>query len=321
MKIVVLDTLTFHFDSNQPWSFLEAFGDVELYETTPSDEAVIAERCAGAEIVLTNKVPLSRAVLSQLPDLRLVSVLATGYNIVDVAAAAALGVTVSNVPDYGSGCVAQHTLALMLELCNNVGLHHASVQAGDWTRSPVYSYWRKPVVELDGATVGFIGYGEIGARVGELVHALGAKVMAHSPSRRRQPAWQPFAWAEVEEIFAQADVVSLHCPQTPANTGFINAALLATMKPGAFLVNTARGGLIDENALAEALRNGQPGGAALDVVGTEPMREDCPLLGVPNCLLTPHVAWSGLPSRQRLLKITEANVREFLAGEPQHVVS
>jgi glycerate dehydrogenase len=188
-------------------------------------------------------------------------------------------------------------------------------------RSPRFSYWKKPLHELAGRTVGLIGFGAIGARVGAVVHALGANVLAHSRRRQGAPEWQPFAWAEVEEIFERADVVSLHCPQTPENTRFVNAALLARMKPGALLVNTARGGLVDEAALAAALRAGRPGAAALDVVSHEPMRADCPLLGLPNCLITPHVAWASEEARRRLLDLVLANVKAYLAGTPQNVVN
>ncbi len=321
MKTVVLDAGTFHFDSPEPWAFLQTLGEVELHTLTPYADEEIVNLCRGAEFVLTNKVPLSQAVLEQLPELKCISVLATGYNIIDLDAAREAGVTVCNVPGYSTACVVQHTLALMLELCNHVGSLSQTVHAGDWVRSPLFSYWPKPLIELQGLTVGIIGYGEIGGQVGDVVHALGAEVLGYRRSRRDGPSWDGFAWAEVEEICERADIISLHCPQTPDNAKFINADFLRRMKPTAMLVNTARGGLIDEAALADALRRGEIAGAALDVVTHEPMREDCPLLGVENCLITPHVAWSGLPSRMRLLDTTEANLRAYLAGKPQNVVS
>jgi glycerate dehydrogenase len=200
-------------------------------------------------------------------------------------------------------------------------LHNAAVQAGEWVRSPQFAFWKTPIRELAGDTVGIIGFGSIGAQVGELAHGLGAKVLAHSRSRKGTPAWGPFAWAEVEEIFEKADVVSLHCPQTAENTRFVNAALLARMKPTALLVNTARGGLIDEPALTAALRAGRPAAAALDVVTHEPMRADCPLLGAPNCFITPHVAWASEKARRRLMAATVENLRAFAAGQPQNVVN
>jgi glycerate dehydrogenase len=320
MKIVVLDAATLDFPDAM-WDGLRALGEVTLHPLTPADGALIRERCAGADTVLTNKVPLDAATLAALPALRLVAVMATGYNIVDAKAARARGVTVCNVPTYSTAAVVQHTLALMLEWTNQVALHNMAVQAGEWVRSPKFAFWKTPLRELAGDTVGIIGYGTIGARVAEAAHALGAKVLANSRSRRGAPAWQPFAWATVEEIFEQADVVTLHCPQTAENAKFVNAALLARMKPTALLVNTARGGLVDEGALAAALRAGRPGGAALDVVSEEPMPADCPLLGAPNCLITPHIAWASEKARRRLLETVAENVRAFAAGKPQNVVN
>jgi glycerate dehydrogenase len=320
MKIAVLDAATLDFPA-AAWAALGALGDLTLHALTPNDRAAILKHCAGAQVILTNKVPLDAATLAALPDLRLISVLATGFNIIDARAARAQGVAVCNAPGYSTTAVAQHTLALMLEWSNQVALHQQSVQAGDWIRSPRFSYWKTPLRELAGRTVGLIGYGEIGSRVGDIVHALGANVLAHSRRRQRTPAWQPFAWAEIGEIFERADIVSLHCPQTPENTRFVNAALLARMKPDALLVNTSRGALVDEAALAAALRAGRPGAAAVDVVTQEPMRADCPLLGLPNCVITPHLAWASEEARRRLLEISAANVRAFLAGFPQNVVN
>ncbi|WP_269537447.1 D-2-hydroxyacid dehydrogenase [Cerasicoccus fimbriatus] len=323
MKIVILDAGTFFFEDEQPWGPLREFGELVIREHTSHDDAnLIVERCAGADIVLTNKVPMSADTLKRLPDLKLVGVLATGYNIVDVAAAKELGVTVCNAPSYSTQSVAQHTLALMLELTNHVGLHSESVHAGDWVASEEFCYWKKPLFELKGATVGFIGWGEIGSAVGELVHALGANVIAYTRSRRGGPDWDyGFAWEDLDEVFAQSDLISLHCPQTAENTGLVNRERLALMKDTAYLVNTARGGLIDEAALLEALQNGVIAGAALDVVSKEPMAADNPLKGAPNCIITPHVAWSSFPARSKLLEITFGNIRAFREGEPRNVVS
>ncbi len=321
MKIVVLDADTFLYPDEAPWAPLKEFGEFVLHGVTDQkDEALIAERCAGAEVVLTNKVPLSGATLAKLPDLKLISVLATGYNIVDVTAAKERGVTVCNVPGYSTNFVAQHAVALMLALCNRAAPLDAWVRDGGWTRSQTFTWWDRDLVELDGLTVGIVGLGTIGRRVGEIVTAMGCKVLGGSRSRKNAPDWPGFAWADTEEIFETADIVTLHCPQTPENTGFINAALLKKMKPSAFLINTARGGLINETDLREALENNVIAGAALDVVGTEPMRADCPLLGAPNCIITPHVAWSSGPARQRLLDATVANIRGFLDGKPQNAV-
>jgi glycerate dehydrogenase len=320
MKIAVLDAATLDFPDDA-WAGFRALGGLVLHALTPNDPEIIRQNCAGAQIVLTNKVPLDDATLAALPDLRLVAVLATGFNIIDAPAARARGVVVCNAPGYSTASVAQHTVALILEWSNQVALHDQSVRAGEWVRSPRFSYWKTPLRELAGRTAGLIGFGAIGAQVGSTLHALGVNVLAHSRRRQNPPDWQPFAWAEIGEIFERADIVSLHCPQTPENTRFVNAALLARMRPGALLVNTARGGLVDEAALAAALRAGRPGAAALDVVASEPMRADCPLLGLPHCVITPHLAWASEEARHRLLGIALANARAFLAGAPQNVVN
>jgi len=320
VKIVVLDAATLDLPDGA-WNGLRALGELVLHPLTPHDARMIAERCAGAEIVMTNKVHLDAATLAELPALKLISVLATGHNVIDSKAARAKGVTVCNAPGYSTPAVVQHTVALILKCFNRVTLHNDSVHAGDWVRSPRFAYWKTPLREIAGRTVGIIGWGAIGSRVGEVMHVMGASVLANSRSRRNAPTWKSFAWADIGEIFERADIVSLHCPQTHHNAQFVNAALLARMKPDALFVNTARGGLVDEPALAAALRAGRPGMAALDVVAREPMAHDCPLLGLPNCIITPHLAWASEEARLRLLGITEANVRAFLAGQPQHVVN
>ncbi len=323
MKIVILDAGTFYFDNDEPWTVLGEFGELIIHQhTSHADTESIVERCQGCEVVLTNKVPLSAETLARLPGLRLISVLATGYNVIDGQAARAQGVTVCNAPSYSTQSVAQHTLALMLELTNHVGLLSESVHAGDWTRCEEFCYWKKPLFELAEATVGFVGWGEIGSRVGGLVRALGANVLACTRSRRGAPDWASgFRWSELDEVFAESDLITLHCPLTPENTGLVNAERLASMKSTAFLVNTARGALIDEPALVEALKSGGIAGAALDVVSAEPMKPDNPLIGAPNCLITPHVAWSSWPARERLLEITCANLRAYWDGAPQNVVN
>lgn len=323
MKIVILDAGTFFFDNDAPWAPLHELGEVTLHAKTPhGDAALIRERCAGQDVVLTNKVPLSAETIAALPGLKLISVLATGHNIVDSAAARAHGVPVCNAPSYGTESVAQHTLALMLELTNHVALHSESVHAGDWTRSEDFCYWKKPLFELTGATVGVVGWGEIAQAVGRLVRALGANVLAYTRSRRNAPDWATgFRWGELDELFAESDILTLHCPLTADNKGMVNAARLASMKPTACLINTARGPLVDEPALRAALENGQIAGAALDVVSAEPMKPDNVLIGAPNCLITPHVAWSSHQARMSLLKITFANIRAYQAGSAQNVVN
>jgi glycerate dehydrogenase len=317
-RIVVLDGHTLNPGDN-PWDELAALGDFAVYDRTPPE--LVRPRAAGAEIVLTNKTGLDAAMLADLPALRFVGVLATGYNVVDVAAAAARGIPVSNVPEYGTDGVAQHVFALLLELCHHVGEHDAAVHAGEWTRSPDFCFWRRPQVELAGLTMGIVGFGRIGRRVAEIAHAFGMGVMASARTLRATPDDEGFTWAETRDLFARADVVTLHCPLDATNTRFVDAALLAQMKPSAFLINTARGLLIDEQALAAALDAGTIAGAAVDVVSAEPMRADNPLMRARNCMITPHIAWASLAARRRLMRTSVDNVRAFLAGAPIHVVN
>lgn len=318
MKIVVLDGYTLNPGDN-PWHDLSRLGELQVYDRT--DDRDIVGRAAGAQIVLTNKTPLSATTLEQLPDLRFVGVLATGYNIVDVDAARKRGIPVANVPEYGTASVAQHTFALLLELCHRVGRHDAAVKAGRWTRSPDFCFWDPPPIELVGSTIGIVGFGRIGQRVGALAHAFGMSVVAAVGTRRSTPPYEPFAWLETNELFSTADVVTLHCPLTPDNERFVNRALLARMKPSAFLLNTARGALVDEQALADALNEERIAGAAADVVSVEPIRADNPLLTARNCLITPHMAWGSLAARKRLMAATVENVAAFLRGKPKNVVN
>jgi glycerate dehydrogenase len=318
MNMVILDGYTLNPGDNPPTA-LEKLGKVTVYDRTTA--AQIVERARDAEILLTNKTPLNAATLGELPALKFIAVMATGYNVVDVAAAARRGIPVANVPIYGTRTVAQHAFALILELCNHVGLHDESVRRGEWAACPDWCYWKSPVLELEGRTLGLVGGGRIGQAVGAMGRAFGMNVWM-TPSRSLYAGSGP-EWTVtcVEEIFREADVVSLHCPQTAANAGFVNRALLATMKPAALLINTARGGLIVEEDLAEALRTGVPAGAAIDVVSAEPIRADNPLLRAPRCLITPHIAWSSLPARQRLMAVTVENVRGFLEGKIAHRVN
>jgi len=318
MRIVVLDGHTLN-PGDTPWTPLEALGQVEVHADTGADE--IVPRCRGAEVVVTNKVPLSAETLDALDDLRLIAVTATGYNVVDVAAARRRGVDVCNVPAYATDSVAQFTFALLLELCHQVGRHDGAVRAGQWQACGHFSFHVTPLVELAGRTMGLIGFGRIGRRVGELAHAFGMDVLAADVAPPDPPDYRPFAFAPVEQVFAAADVVSLHCPQRADNVGFVNAALLGRMKKNAFLLNTARGGLVVEQDLADALQAGRLAGAAVDVVSVEPIRPDNPLLSAPHCLLTPHIAWATRAARQRLMDATAANVAAWARGRPRNVVN
>ncbi len=318
MKIVVLDGYTLNPGDN-PWDEVATLGELTVYDRTPAE--LIVERARGAEIVLTNKTPLSAATLEQLPGLRFIAELATGYDNIDVAAAGRHGIPVANVPEYSTPSVAQHTLALLLELCNRVGEHAAAVKEGEWCRSPDFSFWRAGLVELAGLRLGIVGLGRIGGQVGAIAHALGMEVLAYKRTRREAPAGLPVNWLGLPELFAAADVVTLHCPLTPENRGFVDQRLLGTMKRGAFLINTARGALVNEADLATALNEGVIAGAALDVVSREPIAPDNPLLGARNCLITPHLAWASLAARRRLMVTVAGNIRAFITGTPANVVN
>jgi glycerate dehydrogenase len=319
VRIVVLDGHTVNPGDN-PWTPLAELGQLEVHDRSAASETVA--RAADADIVLTNKVLLDANTIALLPKLRGISVLATGVNAVDLPSASQRGIAVCNVPSYSTSSVAQHTIALLLELCHRVGLHDASVHAGEWQRSPDFSYWKTPLLELEGKRLGIVGYGAIGRRVAAAARALGMEICAaqlgHGAPVR---ASEGVERATLDELFRTSDVISLHCPLTPETKELVSRARLALMKPSAFLINTARGGLIDEHALGAALDSGTLGGAALDVLSSEPPRADNPLLSAKNCVITPHVAWTSLPARQRLLEVTVGNVRALLAGAPVNVVN
>lgn len=317
-KIVVLDGYTINPGDN-PWERLEALGDCTIHDRTP--DGLKLERAGDAEIILVSKVKLDAVTIQALPKLKFISMLATGYNNVDVAAAGKLGIPVSNVPAYSTESVAQTTFALLLELATQVGLHDAAVKAGEWIRCPDHSFWKTPLIELDGLTLGIVGYGAIGRAVARIAAAFGMKVIAYAPRIPQDTGTVPVQFVALEELFAAADVVSLNCPQTLDNSGFVNSALISSMKPTAFLLNLARGGLVNEADLAAALRNGLIAGAGLDVVAHEPMLADNPLLNAPNCIFTPHIAWASLAARRRLMDIVTANIKAFLAGSPINLVN
>ncbi len=318
MRIVVLDGHALNPGDN-PWSSLHKLGELTVYERTPPEQ--IVRRTRDAEVAVTNKAPLSAETLAQLPQLRLIAVTATGYNIVDVAAAAKRGIVVANVPEYASDSVAQFVFALLLELCHHVAYHNTEVRAGKWAGCEDFAFWDWPLIELAGRSMGIVGFGRIGRKVGQLAHAFGMEVLAADVVRADPPDYRPFAWTETEELFAAADVVSLHCPQTPRNAGMVGRELLGRMKPSAFLINTARGGLVVEADLADALNAGRIAGAAVDVVSTEPISPRNPLLSAKNCIITPHIAWAALAARRRLMAATADNIAAFQAGRPINVVS
>jgi len=317
MRIVILDGHTANPGDN-PWPQFEAPIELVCYPRTSHE--VLLERAAAADILITNKTVLGKDMLEKLPRLKFIAVMATGYNVVDIAAARKLGVPVSNVPAYGTDTVAQYTMALILELCHHIGEHAASVAQGDWASSPDWTYWKSPQIELRGLTLGIVGFGRIGQRVGELAHAFGMNILYSS--RKPYPELAFLAQhVPLDTLFREADIVTLHCSLTEDNRGFINKALLETMKPSAFLVNTARGQLIKEQDLEDALRDGVLAGAALDVLSNEPPSSDNPLLRAPGCLVTPHMAWASLAARRRIMQTTQENVMAFLSGTPINVVN
>ena len=316
--IVVLDGHTLNPGDN-PWTEIDALGKLTVHDRTP--EGLVVERARGADILLTNKTVLSGQVLASLPRLKYVAVLATGYNVVDTAAARARGIPVSNVPEYGTRSVAQFVFALTLELAHRIGLHDAAVKAGDWTAGPDFCVWKVPLVELGGKTMAVVGFGRIGRAVGEIAHALDMGVIAVDTNPRNPPSYAPFAWCTVEDAFRNGDVVSLNCALTPDNAGMVDHRLLSLMKKSAFLVNAARGGLVVEKDLAEALAAGRLAGAAVDTVSREPIGADNPLLAARNCIITPHVAWATREARARLMRTTAENIRAFLQGKPINVVN
>ena len=318
MMIVVLDGYTLNPGDN-PWSEVASLGDLIVYDRTPADQ--IIERAKDADVVLTNKTPLNADTLARLPRLKLISVLATGYNIVDVDAARARGIVVSNVPEYGTDSVAQHVLAVLLHFCHHCALHDQLVREGAWQRQSDFCFWQRPLIELAGKSIGIVGFGRIGRRVGKLASALGMQVGAYDVQQIVPPVSGQFAWRSLEDLFAESDVITLHCPQTEENTGMVDRRLLSTMKPTAFFINAARGGLVNEQDLADALNRGTIAGAALDVLSSEPPADDNPLLNASNCLITPHIAWATLEARRRMMSITAENVSAFLRGKPGNVVS
>ena len=318
MKIVVLDGHTLNPGDN-PWDAVAALGELTVYDRTPTE--LIVQRALAADIVLTNKTPLFAATLDQLPRLRFIGELATGYNNVDVEAAGRRGIPVANVPEYSTSSVAQHVFALLLALTNHVALHDRAVHDGEWSAAPDFSFWKAPLTELAGKTMGIVGLGRIGGQVARIAHAFGMEVVAYNPRSRQALHGITVHWLELPELFAMADVVSLHAPLTADNAGFVDADLLRGMRRTAILINTARGPLVNEADLAQALNGGTIAGAGLDVVSLEPISPANPLLGARNCIITPHIAWASLAARQRLMATTAENVRAFLAGSPVNVVN
>lgn len=321
MKIVVLDGYTEN-PGDLSWEALASLGDLTVYDRTPRQEQEeIIRRMKGAEIVITNKTPITRQIIDACSNLRYIGLLSTGYNIVDYQYAGEKGIPVTNIPAYGTEAVAQFTIALLLEICHHIGLHSQAVHEGKWENCPDFCFWESPLIELQGKVLGIVGFGRIGRSVARIGEALGMNVLAYSPHRKPEEERETCRYASLDQIFQEADVISLHCPLFPENERMINRETLSRMKDGVILLNTSRGQLIDEQALAEGLNSGKVYAAGLDVLAEEPPKGDNPLLKAKNCIITPHIAWASRAARERLMNIAVSNLKAFLTGQPENVVN
>lgn len=317
MKIVILDSFTTN-PGDLSWDFLNEYGDTEIYDRTPQNK--IIERCIDADVVVTNKTPIGKDIIDRLPKLKFIALLSTGYNIVDYMYLKEKGIPVSNIPSYSTDAVAQLVMSFLLELTMNVGLHSLSVKSGDWVNSTDFCYWKTHLTELAGKTMGIFGFGRIGKAVAQRAKAFGMNIVAYTPRLHgNEPDWVKFV--SLDEMLSVADAVSMHCPLTPETEGIVNNEFISKMKNGAYFINTSRGTVVDETALADALNSGKLGGAGLDVLSTEPPKPDNPLLNAKNCFITPHIAWASFETRQRLLAIFRENIRAFAQGTPQNVIN
>ena len=314
MKITVLDGFTEN-PGDLSWEWLTKLGDCTVYERTPAN--LIAQRCEGCDIVITNKTPLRKELLETLPNLKYVGLLSTGFNIIDWEYCKEKGIPVCNIPSYSTSAVAQLVFALILEHTNAVAIHSNSVHSGEWSNCKDFCYWKTPLTELDGKTIGIIGFGKIGKAVAKIASAFGMKILA---STNHPSPFENVEFCDKDELLSRSDFVSLHCPLTPLTEKMVNKDFLSKMKKNAVLINTSRGQVVDEKALADALKNGVIAGAGLDVLETEPPKSDCPLFGIKNCYITPHIAWAGFETRERLMNICRENVEAFLSGNPINLV-
>ena len=320
MKIVVLDGYTLN-PGDLSWDGIKQFGDLKVHDRTDFNPEIVIKTIEDAEIVFTNKTPLPKAVLDKVPSVKYIGVLATGYNIVDVNAARDLGIKVTNIPSYGTTAVAQFTIALLLEMCHHAGEHSRSVKNGEWTSSNDFCFWNYPLIELTGKTMGLIGFGRIGQETAKIAQAFGLKILAYDNNINPALENENCKYVTLDELLSKSDVISLHCPLFDSTKGIINKSNIEKMKPGVMIINTARGPLIVEEDLAEALNNGKVSAAAVDVVTVEPILKDNPLLKAKNCLITPHIAWAPKESRSRLMNIAVDNLSLFLKGQPVNVVN
>lgn len=319
MKMVVLDGFTLN-PGDLTWEGIEQFGELKVFDRTDFAPKKVIEAIGDAEVVFTNKVPMPKEVIEQAPNLKYIGVLATGYNIIALEKANELGVLVTNVPTYGTNGVAQFTMALLLEMCHHVGDHNKAVHHGDWAKSLDFCFWNSPLIELEGKTLGIIGFGRIGQATAKMAQAFGLHVLAYNRSREASLETKTCRYATLDEVFEQSDIISLHCPLSESTQGIINAQNIAKMKTGVMLINTSRGGLVVEEDLKEALNSGKVYMAAVDVVSSEPIKEDNPLLKAKNCIITPHIAWAPIESRKRMMAITIDNLKAYINGKPKNVV-
>ncbi len=318
MKIVILDAYTSN-PGDLSWKSFEELGELYVYDRTPRE--MIVERCKDAEIVLNNKVILDRETLGRLPKLKYIGILATGYNIVDVEAAKELGITVCNVPTYSTSAVAQLTFALILEMYNRVSVHDEAVHNGEWVSCKDFSFQKTPLIELADKTIGIVGFGKIGREVAKIADAFSMNILCAVRHPKPLPSYERFRFASLDEIARESDIITFHCPLTQETTGMVDEVFISKMKRNAVIINTARGPIINEKALAEALDSDKIAGAAVDVLSCEPPKADNPLLKCKNCIITPHIAWAGYEARVRLLDIVYSNLKAFIDGEPVNVVN
>lgn len=320
MKIVVLDGYVEN-PGDLSWDQVSNLGEITIYDRTdPANEEEIINRIGDAEIIITNKTPISKKTIASCPNIKFITMLATGYNVVDYNYAKEKGIPLANVPTYGTASVSQFSIALLLEICHHIGYHSKTVYDGRWADSIDWCYWDYPLIELEGKTIGIIGFGRIGQAEGRIAKAFGMNVLAHDlyPNENGRTIAE---YVDLYDLYARSDVITLHCNLTPENTGMINNDSISKMKDGVIIINNARGQLVNEQDLTDALNSGKVGGAGLDVVSTEPIRSDNPLLGAKNCIITPHISWAPKESRQRIMDCTAENIKAFIEGKPVHIVN
>ena len=318
MNIVFLDTYTTN-PGDFSWKEFEKLGNVTTYDYTPRE--LVVERCKEADIIIDNKVVIDAQIIGQLPNLKYIGMLSTGFNVVDISAAKERGIVVSNVPTYSTEAVAQLTFALILSIYNQVELHNSAVHNGEWAACRDFCFYKSPLIELKDKTIGLIGYGKIGSEVAKIADAFSMNILCYVPSTKPQPDFKSFKFVSLDYLAENSDIISLHCPLTPETTGIINAGFISKMKKNAIIINTSRGPSIDEQALADALNSGRIYGAGVDVLSTEPPKPDNPLLSCEKCVITPHIAWAGYETRERLIGVVYNNLKSFLDGKPINVVN